>query len=740
MPEPLLHGRRYMPGLDGLRAFAVLAVIVYHLGFSWASGGLLGVAVFFTLSGYLITDLLLAQYAAGTLLLRDFWLARARRLLPALFVMLAVVSIWVWADDRAQLGVVRGQVVSGLFYVGNWWQSFQHVSYFARFGPPSPLNHLWSLAIEEQFYIVWPWLLLAGIWLVLRASGGLRAGGRSGAIGTGPWHGGRPLAFSVRARLAALSLILACGSALEMWLIFRPGFDPTRVYTGTDTRAFGLLFGAALACLWPSASLRPRVGRGASWVIDAVGLGGLIGVTALILTTTEYAPFIYHGGLVLASVFTVMAVAALSHPASRLARALGCKPLRWLGVRSYAIYLWHAPVIALTTPNSSVGGVQPLRALLQVAASVVLAALSWRYVENPVRHGALSRAWTRLKAPRPLVGERAPSPHSGRVAMAATTLSAVALFAGLSLTGAIASPPLTPVVALAAVQQDGGAGSAPVPSDGSNAHPGNANLAAGARPPAGESRANANGRADGQHPSGGPPRRTTAGGRSSPTVPKHPHTSCESVVHIGDSTSEGLTSNNYLPDPHQQIPGQYRRVGVKHPIMEITGGTSIIETLPGTVNARTVARNLIHNGYHGCWVIALGTNDVADVYVGSNISLAQRIKEMMAIIGRQPVMWVNVKTLVSSGPYAESNMLAWNHALVDTCRAHPNVRVYNWAGAARDKWFIPDGIHYYSDGYAARAHLIANALAEAFPRKGPPSHSCVVSTPSLAIPVLGIGH
>src|SRR6202167_460280 len=193
MPEPLTRDRRYMPGLDGLRAIAVLAVIAYHLGFGWASGGLLGVTVFFTLSGYLITDLLLSQYAAGRLQLREFWLARARRLLPALFVMLVVVSVWVWADDRAQLSVVRGEVFAGVFYISNWWQSFQHVSYFARFGPPSPLNHLWSLAVEEQFYIVWPWLLLLGI----RVTKERRA-------------------LQMRLRLGGVILLLACASAAEM--------------------------------------------------------------------------------------------------------------------------------------------------------------------------------------------------------------------------------------------------------------------------------------------------------------------------------------------------------------------------------------------------------------------------------------------------------------------------------------------------------------------------------------------
>lgn len=683
MPEPLTRDRRYMPGLDGLRALAVLAVIAYHLGFGWASGGLLGVAVFFTLSGYLITDLLLSQHAAGRLALREFWLARARRLLPALFVMLLIVSVWVWADDRAQLSVVRGQVFAGVFYISNWWQSFQHVSYFSRFGPPSPLNHLWSLAVEEQFYIVWPWLLLLGLRLV-----------------------GAPRTAAARLRLAGPIMLLACASAVEMALIFHPGFDPTRVYCGTDTRAFGLLFGAALACVWPSRSLTTRVGPHAAWVIDGVGAVGLAGVAVLIFTTSEYSPFIYRGGLVLATVFSTMAVAALTHPASRLSRALGCAPLRWLGVRSYGLYLWHEPVIALTTPNASLA-VEPLRAALQVAGSICLAGLSWRFIEDPIRHGALGRAWRRLRA----AGR--PSP---RVGLAAAAIAAASLFAVLDLSGAIASPPLTPVVALAAVQRDGGG----------NPTPGNAQ-----RSGVGGIDGGAHGR------TGGSPTRTTA---PPTTTVSHLQTSCSSVVHFGDSTSEGLISDDYLPDRRQQIPAQYRRVGVQTAKMEITGGTSIVETLPGDVDARAIATNLVRHGYRGCWVIALGTNDVADVYVGSNTSLTQRIREMMKIIGDHPVLWVNVKTLVASGPYAESNMLKWNAALVSACSLYPNMRVYNWAGAVQTRWFIPDGIHYYSDGYAARAHLIANALAKAFPARGPSPTSCLVSTPTVSIPVLGVHH
>jgi peptidoglycan/LPS O-acetylase OafA/YrhL len=687
MPEPITRDRRYMPGLDGLRALAVIAVIVYHLGFGWASGGLLGVAVFFTLSGYLITDLLLSQYAAGRLQLREFWLARARRLLPALFVMLVVVSLWVWADDRAQLAVVRGEVFAGVFYISNWWQSFQHVSYFARFGPPSPLNHLWSLAVEEQFYIVWPWLLLLGIRLTKERR-----------------------ALQMRVRLGGVILLLACASAAEMAILYRPGFDPTRVYTGTDTRAFGLLLGAAFACVWPSRSLRPTVGRHAAWLLDVVGCVGLAGIAVMIFTTSEYSPFIYHGGLVLASVFSVMAIAALTHPASQLGRLLGSEPLRWIGVRSYGLYLWHEPVIALTTPNANLG-VQPLRASLQVGGAVLLAALSWRYVENPIRHHALHRLWRRV---------RSSARRARSLALTLAPISAVVAFAILGISGAIASPPLTPVVALAA----GNPGARANPGATSTADPSKRSLrtTTAATTPAST------------HTTTTTPLTTPHAKGSGPL-----RTSCSAVVHIGDSTSLALISNDYLPDPKQQMPAQYRRVGVKTSKMEITAGTSIVETLPGGLNAQTVASDLIHHGYHGCWVIALGTNDVADVAVGSNVSLAQRIKKMMAIIGKQPVMWVDVKTLLTSGPYAESGMQKWNAALISACARHPNMRVYNWAAAVKDKWFY-DGIHYYSDGTAARAHLIANALAEAFPANGPPPKGCVVSTRSLSIPVLGIPH
>ena len=159
-------------------------------------------------------------------------------------------------------------------------------------------------------------------------------------------------------------------------------------------------------------------------------------------------------------------------------------------------------------------------------------------------------------------------------------------------------------------------------------------------------------------------------------------------------------------------------MGVTTFIPEISGARSIVETYEGYPNAYTVAQQLIRQGYRGCWVLALGTNDTADVAVGSTFSLAYRIKEMMSLIGNEPVMWVNVKSLLDYGPYAESNMLLWNQALIRACASYPNMRVYDWAAAVKDSWFITDGIHYTSAGYAARAYLIAQALARAFPAAG----------------------
>jgi peptidoglycan/LPS O-acetylase OafA/YrhL len=746
MPEPVRAGQRYMPGLDGLRALAVLAVIAFHEQLGWAPGGLLGVGVFFTLSGYLITDLLLGQWAAtGRLALADFWARRARRLLPALFVMLAVVTAWVTIADRARLAGLRGAVAAAATYSSNWYLIIQGQSYFARFAPPAPLDHLWSLAVEEQFYLAWPWMLLAGLFLVRK----LRRG-RPGGV----------------AWLALPTLALAAASSLAMLALYHPGLDPTRIYEGTDTRAAGLLIGAALAMTWPSRRAASRhaastashatashatashatasrhaapiashaastashatagqsalgsaeagrhaatspgtvagrhagppraasAGRATRIAVDAAAFAGLAVILIMIWRTGQYSAFLYRGGLVVLSLASAAVIAAAATPGSLTGKVLGCGPMRWLGVRSYGIYLWHYPVIVLTTPANATENLA--RAAWQTAVTIVVSALSWRYIEQPVRRGALGRIWTRVRAGQ-----------LGRTARPATLAA---------ITGAVA------VLATACA---GLTGAVHAPSPGAS----NPNsLAVGSTlpaPPAGASAARPAGTGKKLSPSSSP---------GAGTSPAHPaavsnlRTSCREVVHIGDSTSEGMVSPSYLPSPAQRLTAQYQDVGVQTIRTNIVGANSVVETLPGDTNGYNAARDIDAGGYHGCWVLALGTNDTADVAIGSDVSRLGRIQEMMSAAHGQPVLWVNVVSILNSGPYSEANMQQWNAALQQACSRYKNMRIFNWASLVQPSWFVSDGIHYTPGAYAVRAQQIAQALAKAFPAKGH-SNGCTVS-------------
>lgn len=222
------------------------------------------------------------------------------------------------------------------------------------------------------------------------------------------------------------------------------------------------------------------------------------------------------------------------------------------------------------------------------------------------------------------------------------------------------------------------------------------------------------------HP--GHPARTPATARRPGPV----RTSCHAVAHFGDSTSDGLVSASYLPDPAQRIDAQYARVGATVQHFEIAGATSVAETVAGEPDAYDMGQQLLREGYRGCWVLALGTNDTADVAAGSDVGLEERIRRMMSLADGEPVLWVTVKSLVTSGPYAGRNMRAWNDALVRACASYPDMRIFDWASVARPGWFIPDGIHYTSAGYAERARLIAGALARAFPLGQPRISGCVV--------------
>jgi peptidoglycan/LPS O-acetylase OafA/YrhL len=632
-----------MPGLDGLRAIAVLGVILFHLGFGWAEGGLLGVGVFFTLSGYLITDILLTQVRRGGIRLRSFWAARARRLLPGLFLMLIVVMAWVTLIGPHQPADFRAAALSAVGYFNNWWLIFHHVSYFERFAPPSPLNHLWSLSVEEQFYIFWPFLLMLGLRFIPEVKN----------------------TTGVRPRLAGAALVAALASGILMAILYSPSLDPSRVYYGTDTRALELLIGAALAMVWPSHRLRADIAPRARWVIDGAGVAGLLVIGLMFWSVGELTPFLYHGGFALLALGSALAVAALAHPASRLGPIVGCRPMRWIGQRSYGIYLWTLPIVVLTSPQGA-HGPNVLRAALQVAAIMAVAELSWRYVEDPIRHGALGRLWAQWKSGS---WRRAPLPRHGWALVGAGALVLAVAIAGLAGAGVSNEPKAIATVAKTIEAKNV---------------------------------------------------------RRAPLA-----TSCKAVVHIGDSTSEGLVSSEYLPDPHQLISAQYARVGATTQHFEIAGARSIYENFEGEANAQEVAEAWKNEGFKGCWVIAMGTNEAANVAAGSTFTYDDRIASMMSTIGDEPVLWVNVKSLVAGGPYAEANMKSWDEALLDACDRYPDMRIYDWASDVKDRWFIPDGIHFTSEGYAARGRLIADALLEAFPNTGPTKmtdkRDCVVS-------------
>ncbi|MCL1599267.1 MAG: acyltransferase, partial [Actinomycetia bacterium] len=361
----------YMRGLDGLRAIAVMAVVFYHADFTWATGGFLGVEVFFVISGYLITSLLLVEWLrCGTIDLRNFWLRRARRLLPAVVTLLTVVSIASILVYRDALNRLLGDVVAAMTYVTNWFFIFRQESYFEAFGRPPLLRHLWSLGVEEQFYVLWPLIFTFGLAILGR--------GRS-----------------QKRTLKRFGILVATGVAAStalMFLLYTPYEDPSRVYYGTDTRATGILIGVLLALVWMPWKLPENVARPTRASIDTMGWIS-IGVLAYILgNLSEFAPNLYRGGFLLTSLVTAVAIAATVHPGASLGRVLDNTVMRWIGTRSYGIYLWHWPIFMILRPGFDVPWAVAPTFAVRLALTFTISELSYRYIEAPIRHNGF-RAW-----------------------------------------------------------------------------------------------------------------------------------------------------------------------------------------------------------------------------------------------------------------------------------------------------------------------------------------------------------
>lgn len=355
MEKKIQKKRKYIKEIDGLRALAVIMVLAYHLKMPFAKSGLLGVTVFFVISGYLITGILINEIEeSGGVDLKNFWLRRIRRLLPAVLSM-AVVMIFVSAVvNRVVFTKGCNDLLSAVFGYNNWWQIFRKVSYFENAGAPSPFTHCWSLAIETQFYLIYPILLI----LLSKAR-------NRGKV------------------FAAVTAVLAMISVVLMGVLYSPDGDPSRVYYGTDTRAFSLLIGALAAIQKEYHIIKVKL-RGKLWaVIGSISVLILIGMMMLI---SSYSSFLYYGGQAIVSVLAAFVVYAVTVSRSLLNIILGSSILKWVGDRSYSIYLWHYPIIVLMS-----GGKRAAWwiVILEVVLSVGFAELSYRFIETPVRHGII---------------------------------------------------------------------------------------------------------------------------------------------------------------------------------------------------------------------------------------------------------------------------------------------------------------------------------------------------------------
>ena len=364
------RGVKYIPAIDGLRAVAVIAVMLYHLGVSWIPGGFLGVDLFFVISGYVITRLLLDSIQrSGGLDLRAFYKSRVRRLLPPLVFMIVTTTLFigVWAPDTIKRLLI--DTPFSLTGFMNWWLVFRQQDYFEAIGRPPLLQHTWSLGVEAQFYFIWPLILL----LVLRQLG--------------------------RKIIPAAALVIAIGSGIAL-LVVSLSIDAnssqtvSHVYFGTDTHSIGLFLGAALAVNWIPQNLKVDIAKRAQDVIDGIGVFGFLGILSCFLFIDESNPTLYKIAFPLAGLFGCAIIMSIVHPASRFAPLLQGRAILWIGERSYAIYLWHWIVFQVTRPSVDLAGASWALYALRVLIVFALADISLRWVELPFRNGYVE-SWFR---------------------------------------------------------------------------------------------------------------------------------------------------------------------------------------------------------------------------------------------------------------------------------------------------------------------------------------------------------
>ena len=655
MPRPVDSHTSYVPAIDGLRTVAVLGVLIYHLNPSWLPGGYLGVGMFFTLSGYLITANLMRSYRRGKGLgLPTFWLRRFRRLVPAVVLMLVAVLLLTVFFDLPKLGENASHSLSALFYVNNWHVILEGQSYFDRFAGHAPLDHMWSLSVEEQFYLFWPLILF----VLLKLTRGKRT----------------PLVIS--------TLVLAAVSFGWMAFLFNTGADATRVYEGTDTRAGGILLGAALAIALTNAHgyrIPPRA------LTIPAALLGVLGIGALFWLLPDYSPNLYNWGLLALSAASVAVITAALDKRTLTSKFFGLTPLRWIGERSYGIYLWHLPAIVFIPQWENLPWAHPV---LVTMVAIALAHISWTLVEDPIRrHGVVTplKQWWAQRHTLPRMG----------LAVPATLLAAVVAM-GI---------PAAWNTSLDQAEQPGAqqmgvkiGGDGPAPAPGKSAQASESDQAEGAAPSSSAESAD-----------------------SKDAAAQAGKTRCTTVIHVGDSTSIGMFDDGYLSDPQRNAQVTYKNVGAHEVVADVTGARSTVESLEGDPSIRDSVQRLLDQGYgeDACWIIGAGVNDAANRAVGGSGEEDWRVDQIMELLGDAPVLWPTAATNRDSGAYDNANMAPFNKALLAARDRYPNLVVYDWASDVHQEWFLPgDDVHYQTEGNEKRAEYFSKALTLAFPADG----------------------
>jgi peptidoglycan/LPS O-acetylase OafA/YrhL/lysophospholipase L1-like esterase len=616
----------YIPALDGLRAVAVIAVLLYHGGQKWMPGGFLGVDVFFVISGYLITCLLLADWQQhGRTGLKRFWLRRARRLLPALFTMLFVVSMYAILFLPDVLSQLRGEVLAAVFYVENWFLIFRDLSYFQSAGRPPLLQHVWSLAVEEQFYVLWPLLL---------------------ALGLSIW--GRH-----KRKLLLAVLVVVVASTVEMAVLYQPYHDPSRAYYGTDTRAAALLLGAALAFVWAPWQLTGKTGRNAANLLDGAALVSGIGLLWMFFNVGELDPGLYRGGFLVAAMVSAILIAATVHPASRLTSwLLGFRVFRWIGVRSYGIYLWHWPVYMVTRPHADVSLTGLPLLALRLAITFAIAAASYRWIEEPVRHGAIERRWALY---RDATGDARRRMSTGfGMAAVALGVGVAVIFFGFVGGGTPSAPAGFPKAAAIVLNPTGTTTTAP-----------------GQTAPTATT---------GVVPSTGPAATVPA-----TTVAPAPSAVPAAVTAIGDSVMLGA-SPELKAAIDLMFGGDITRVDAKES-RQFSAGVDAIQF------------------YHDR--LLLGQDVIVQLGTNGEVNPADFDRMMSYLTDARRVVIVNAHV---DRPW-EGEV---NDQLAAGVKRYKNTVLLDWHGygAAHPEFFYPDGIHLRPEGAQAYAQLVSKALAD----------------------------